>query len=165
MNTRAQARNVREMLSEALIEAVRAAGYSGDLPDLELGRAKATGRGEYASSAAMKLTRLMNEPPPQIATALAERIAIPGDAATVEVERGYLNFRLTPTWLQRLVEHVAATGPGYGAADLGQGERLQVEFASINPTGPLHIGHGPGPIEAAIQPRFEVAARHGQTVI
>jgi arginyl-tRNA synthetase len=142
----AQARNVREMISEALVEAVRAIGYEGELPDLELGRAKATGRGEYASSAAMKLTRFMKEPPQQIAGRLAEKIAIPGDAATVEVERGYLNFRLTPEWLQRLVQHVAATGPTYGAADLGQGERLQVEFASINPTGPLHIGHGRGTI-------------------
>jgi len=134
------------MISEALVEAVRQIGYDGDLPDLELGRAKATGRGEYASSAAMKLTRLMKQPPQEIASKLAETIAIPGDAATVEVERGYINFRLTPTWLQRLVEQVTLSGPTYGAADLGRGERLQVEFASINPTGPLHIGHGRGTI-------------------
>jgi arginyl-tRNA synthetase len=142
----AQARNVREMISEALVEAVRAIGYEGDLPDLELGRAKATGRGEYASSAGMKLARLMKQAPDQIAARLAQAIAVPDDAAAVEVERGYINFRLSPRWLQRLVEHVADTGPAYGAANLGQGERLQVEFASINPTGPLHIGHGRGTI-------------------
>jgi arginyl-tRNA synthetase len=45
-----------------------------------------------------------------------------------------------------LVAQVIATGPGYGSADIGQGERLQVEFASINPTGPMHIGHGRGAI-------------------
>ena len=146
MSTLAEARNVREIISEALVEAVRRIGYDGDLPDLELGRAKAAGRGEYASSAAMKLTRLMQEPPQQIASKLAQAIVIPDGAATVEVERGYINFRLSPAWLQRLVEQVIVAGPSYGAADLGRGERLQVEFASINPTGPLHIGHGRGTI-------------------
>ena len=146
MSTGAQARNVREMIAEALVEAVRAIGYEGDLPDLELGRAKATERGEYASSAGMKLARLMKQPPQQIAGKLAETIVIPEHAATVEAVAGYVNFRLSPTWLQRLVAQVTEAGPGYGAADLGQGERLQVEFASINPTGPLHIGHGRGTI-------------------
>jgi arginyl-tRNA synthetase len=146
MSTRAQARNVREMIAEALVEAVRAIGYEGDLPDLELGRAKATERGEYASSAGMKLARLMKRPPQQIASKLAETIVIPDQAATVEAVAGYVNFRLSPPWLQRLVAQVTEGGPGYGAADLGQGERLQVEFASINPTGPLHIGHGRGTI-------------------
>ena len=134
------------MISDALVAAVRAIGYDGDLPDLELGRAKATDRGEYASSAGMKLARLMKEPPQQIATRLAETIAIPENAATVEAVQGYVNFRLSPAWLQRLVAQVTEAGPGYGAADIGQGERLQVEFASINPTGPLHIGHGRGTI-------------------
>jgi arginyl-tRNA synthetase len=134
------------MISEALIQAVRRIGYDGELPDLELGRAKATGRGEYASSAGMKLARLMKQPPQQIASTLAQTMAVPENAATVEVVGGYVNFRLSPQWLQRLVEQVAAEGPRYGAADLGRGERLQVEFASINPTGPLHIGHGRGTI-------------------
>ena len=134
------------MISEALIQAVRAIGYDGDLPDLELGRAKATERGEYASSAGMKLARLMKQPPQQIASKLAEAIGIPDGAAKVEAVQGYVNFRLSPRWLQRLVAQVTETGPSYGAPDLGQGERLQVEFASINPTGPLHIGHGRGAI-------------------
>src|ERR1700686_2401703 len=94
----------------------------------------------------MKLARLMKQPPQQIASKLAEPIVIPDGAATVEAIHGYVNFRLSPRWLQRLVARVTETGPSYGASDLGQGERLQVEFASINPTGPLHIGHGRGAI-------------------
>jgi arginyl-tRNA synthetase len=146
MSTLARERSLREMLLEALVRAVRTIGYDGDLPDLELGRAKASERGEYASSAAMKLAPLMKQPPPQIAGKLAEVIAIPEHAATVEAVAGYINFRLSPAWLQRLVARVTEAGPSYGAADIGQGERLQVEFASINPTGPLHIGHGRGTI-------------------
>jgi arginyl-tRNA synthetase len=137
---------VREQLEEALIKAVRSLGVDGQLPDLELGRAKEAERGEYASSAGLKLARVLKQPPAQIAARIAETIVVPEGAATVEAVGGYVNFRLTPDWLQRLVEQVTATGPTYGSADIGRGERLQVEFASINPTGPLHIGHGRGTI-------------------
>ena len=137
---------VRERLEDALIEAVRALGVDGDLPDLELGRAKAAERGEYASSAGLKLARVLKQPPAQIAGRLAETIVVPDGAATVEAVGGYVNFRFAPQWLQRLVAHVTAAGATYGSADIGRGERLQVEFASINPTGPLHIGHGRGAI-------------------
>ena len=138
--------SIREQLDEALREAARAVGVDGDLPDLELGRAKPAERGEYASSAGMKLARILKQPPQQIAGRLAETIQVPDGAAEVEVVGGYVNFRLTPQWLQTLVGQVAATGPRYGAIDIGQGEKLQVEFASINPTGPMHIGHGRGAI-------------------
>jgi arginyl-tRNA synthetase len=131
---------------DALSEAARATGVDGDLPDLELGRAKGIERGEYASSAGMKLARVLKQPPQQIASRLAEIISVPDNAATVEAVGGYVNFRLTPQWLQKLVGQVAALGPRYGARDLGRGEKLQVEFASINPTGPMHIGHGRGAI-------------------
>ncbi len=138
--------SIREQLDAALREAARAIGVDGDLPDLELGRAKPAERGEYASSAGMKLARILKQPPPQIAGRLAETVQVPEGAAEVEVVGGYVNFRLAPQWLQKLVGQVAATGPSYGATDIGQGERLQVEFASINPTGPMHIGHGRGAI-------------------
>jgi arginyl-tRNA synthetase len=138
--------SIRRRIEDALKDAVLALGVEGELPDLELGRAKASERGEYASSAGMKLARALKQPPQQIASRLAETIAVPENAATVEAVGGYVNFRLTPQWLQTLVAQVIATGPVYGSADIGQGERLQVEFASINPTGPMHIGHGRGAI-------------------
>ncbi|HVS50576.1 MAG TPA: arginine--tRNA ligase [Candidatus Dormibacteraeota bacterium] len=138
--------SIRERLADALAGAVRAIGVDSELPDLELGRAKATERGEYASSAGMKLARVLKQAPQQIASRLAETIVVPEGAATVEAVGGYINFRLTPQWLQRLVTQVIAAGPSYGSDDIGHGERLQVEFASINPTGPMHIGHGRGAI-------------------
>ena len=141
--------SIREQLDQAVRDAARAIGRigaDGDLPDLELVRTKSPERGDYASSAGMKLAKVLKEPPPQIASRLAQAILVPGGAATVEVAGGYVNFRFTPQWLQKLVGQVADTGPRYGALDLGKGEKLQVEFASINPTGPLHIGHGRGAI-------------------
>jgi arginyl-tRNA synthetase len=138
--------SIRKRIEDALNEAVRAIGVEGEPPDLELGRAKAAERGEYASSAGMKLARVLKQPPQQIASRLAESIVVPENAATVEAVGGYVNFRLSPGWLQQLVTQVTAAGPRYGSADLGRGESLQVEFASINPTGPMHIGHGRGAI-------------------
>jgi arginyl-tRNA synthetase len=134
---------VREAIQEALVQAVRQAGVDGDIPDLELGRAKVPEHGDYASSAGLKLARVLRQDPKTIASRLAEKIHVADNAARAEALGGYVNFRLTDEWLRALVARVA---PGYGARHIGHGERLQVEFASINPTGPLHIGHGRGTI-------------------
>jgi arginyl-tRNA synthetase len=135
---------IRSRIGEALAEAVRSLGVEGSLPDLELGRATGAGHGDYASPAGLKLARVLRQPPPQIAARLAETIAVPDGSAAAQASGGYVNFTLNPEWLQRLVAEVASRGEGYGATDLGRGEQVQVEFGSINPTGPLHIGHGRG---------------------
>src|SRR6266849_7539332 len=132
---------VRDQINDALVAAVRKLGVEGALPDLELGRTKTSELGDYATSAAQKLARLLRQPPDAIAAKLAETITIPDGAAAAEAVGGYVNFRLRDEWLQRLVSRVR---PGYGASDIGHGEPLQVEFGSVNPTGPLHIGHGRG---------------------
>lgn len=132
---------VRDRLLSALQAAVRSLGVE-DLPDLELQRARQQQHGDYASGAGLKLARLLRRPPHEIARELAERIDVPEAAA--EAAGGYVNFRLRPEWLQELARQVAATGPAYGAGDFGGGEKMQVEFGSVNPTGPLHLGHGRG---------------------
>jgi arginyl-tRNA synthetase len=137
---------IRSRIDAALADAVRSLGVDGALPDLELGRAKGMDHGEYASPAGLKLARALRKAPPQIAETIAKTIVVPDGAATAEAAGGYVNFRLTAEWLQRMVAEVAARGSEYGAADLGRGERVQVEFGSINPTGPMHIGHGRGVI-------------------
>jgi arginyl-tRNA synthetase len=137
---------IRSRIDAALADAVRSLGVDGALPDLELGRAKGIDHGEYASPAGLKLARALRKAPPQIAETIAKTIVVPDGAATAEAAGGYVNFRLTAEWLQSLVTEVAAGSSEYGAADLGRGERVQVEFGSINPTGPMHIGHGRGVI-------------------
>ncbi len=134
---------VREAISEALLKAVREIGVDGEIPDLELGRAKVPEHGDYASSAGLKLARVLRQDPKAIVSRLAETIRVADNAARAEAAGGYVNFRLTDDWLRALVARIA---PGYGASDIGHAQRLQVEFASINPTGPLHIGHGRGTI-------------------
>jgi len=136
---------VRERVAAALEAAVKSLGIADEeIPDLELQRAKNRQHGDYASGAGLKLARVLKRPPPQIAAELAARVDIPEAAA--EAVGGYVNFRLRDSWLRELVSRVAGEGPGYGASRLGRGEKVQVEFASVNPTGPLHIGHGRGVI-------------------
>jgi len=135
--------SVRESIHDALVKAVRELGVEGEIPDLELARAKLASHGDYASSAGMKLARALRKRPDDIAQELADRVDVADAAATAVAEKGYVNFRLNDAWLQKLFTRVT---PSYGSRDLGHGERLQVEFGSINPTGPLHIGHGRGVI-------------------
>lgn len=132
---------VRESIQLALEDAVRRLGVEGEMPDLELGRAKLATHGDYASSAGLKLARVLRQRPDEIARRLADSVRVADGAATAEAVGGYVNFRLTDEWLRRLVARIE---PRYGARDIGRGERVQVEFGSINPTGPLHIGHGRG---------------------
>jgi arginyl-tRNA synthetase len=129
-----------------MLEAVRAVGVEGDVPDLDIGRAKSPDFGDYASPAGLKLARALRQAPAEIAARIAASVTLADGAATAVADGGYVNFKLTTEWLQRLVAAVASTGPGYGTADLGSGEQVQVEFGSINPTGPMHIGHGRGVI-------------------
>jgi arginyl-tRNA synthetase len=135
---------VRETIAAALDAAAREIGAEGELPDLELTRARNPAHGDFASSAGMKLARQLRRPPNQIAAELAAAVRLPGGEATAEAAGGYVNFRLSRQWLQRRVGEMAAAGAGYGRSDLGGGERVQVEFGSTNPTGPLHVGHGRG---------------------
>jgi arginyl-tRNA synthetase len=141
--TSVMSRGVRESIHDALVKAVRELGVDGEIPDLELTRAKLASHGDYASSAGLKLARVLRKRPDEIAQELASKVEVADGAARAVAEKGYVNFRLSDAWLQKLLTRVT---PSYGSRDLGHGERLQVEFGSINPTGPLHIGHGRGVI-------------------
>src|SRR5881397_1707505 len=107
--------SVRESIDQALQEAVRKLGVEGEIPDLELGRAKVAAHGDYASSAGMKLARVLRQDPTSIAARLAETIVVADGAATAEATGGYVNFRLTDEWLRQLVNRIE---PGYGARDI-----------------------------------------------
>ena len=137
---------VRAAIAEALQRSVRELTADGAASDLELSRAKNPEHGDYASPAGPKLARILRRPPKEIAEQIVSAISVPGGAAEAEAVNGYVNFRLSRRWLQELTHRVAAAGPAYGAIDAGRGERVQVEFLSTNPTGPLHIGHGRGAI-------------------
>ncbi|MFN3642216.1 MAG: arginine--tRNA ligase [Gemmobacter sp.] len=103
--------------------------------------------GDMATNAAMVLAKPAGQPPRAIAEALACRLADDPRLAAAEVAGpGFLNLRLAaPTW-QRLVAAILADGTAYGRGTQGAGRRVNIEFVSANPTGPMHVGHVRGAV-------------------
>ena len=139
----------RDQVAAALGEALRAAaadlGWS--LPEgaVEIERPGDPRHGDYATSVALRLAKPLGKAPLEIAEAIRARVPIGGPIAAVEVARpGFVNVRLAPDWLARQVGAIVAAGTGYGRSSRLAGKRIQVEFVSANPTGPMHVGNARG---------------------
>ncbi|HEY3107456.1 MAG TPA: arginine--tRNA ligase, partial [Chloroflexota bacterium] len=139
---------IKHELASLLVEAGRRAQDAGDLPAIAIAdppveRSSQPGRGEYASSLAMRLARAAGMPPLQVAQRLVRHLPPNPAIARVDVAApGFINFGLDLAWLQRQVDAIAQAGPDYGRVELGQGQRVQVEFVSANPTGVLNAANG-----------------------
>ena len=118
-----------------------------DLSAVQVEPPREAEHGDAACNAALVLAKQARRKPREIAEQLAERLRERAEIRSVEVAGpGFVNLRLTDDfWWARLAE-LLATGPGYGADDLGQGRRINVEYVSANPTGPLHVGHARGAV-------------------
>ncbi len=113
----------------------------------ELERPRHEGQGDRAASAAMQLSKVFSMPPRELAARIVERLNEDGSGFFDKIEvagPGFVNFFLSKKWFAAVADEVLSLRDGYGATDLGGGRRVQVEFVSANPTGPLHIGHGRG---------------------
>jgi arginyl-tRNA synthetase len=103
--------------------------------------------GDYASSLALKLARATSLKPLAIAEEITRLMGTAPEVDTVTVAPpGFINFTLKNEWLTSQVAEILEADDTYGNSDLGQGSRVQIEFVSVNPTGPLHVGHGRGAI-------------------
>ncbi|WP_022662211.1 arginine--tRNA ligase [Paucidesulfovibrio longus] len=103
--------------------------------------------GDLAANVAMMLASEAKMPPRKVAEEIAAAVAQAGDPAVDKVEiagPGFLNFFFAPDFWKQTLAEVLEAKDAYGDIDLGQGKRVQVEYVSANPTGPLHIGHGRG---------------------
>jgi arginyl-tRNA synthetase len=132
-------RVVTECRSEGLIASDR-------IPDfvVEVPRSKA--HGDLATNLAMVLAKVEKRSPRDIAALLAPRLHA-ADARIDNVQiagPGFMNFCVREDVWQTVLEAIERAGERYGAADIGRGCKVMVEFVSANPTGPLHIGHGRG---------------------
>ena len=119
-----------------------------DLADslkIVMDRPKQAQHGDYACNLAMQLAKPMRRSPRDIAQALID--ALPASPVVGKVEiagAGFINVFITTTAKQSVVRGVLQLGTEFGRIKLGEGRKLQVEFVSANPTGPLHVGHGRG---------------------
>ena len=103
--------------------------------------------GDMATNAAMVLAKPAGMNPREIAVALAEKLAKDARIASADVAGpGFLNLRLTADAWRGVVATILAQSASYGRSTLGQGRRINVEYVSANPTGPLHVGHTRGAV-------------------
>ena len=106
-------------------------------------RPKRTQHGDYACNIALQLAKSLKRKPRDIATALIAALPASPYVARAEVAgAGFINFFLTPAAHHEAVARILAEGAAYGRSNAGAQTKIQVEFVSANPTGPLHVGHG-----------------------
>ncbi|HPU78231.1 MAG TPA: arginine--tRNA ligase [Thermosynergistes sp.] len=143
-------KDIDEQLKELFMEAVKAvaAKRGVELPegfDIFLERPRRPELGDWATTVAMQLAKTFGERPFDLANEIisnlpqnphVEHIAVAGP--------GFINISLTREWEASLLREILSSPEEYGRSDLGGGRRVQVEFVSANPTGPLHVGHGRG---------------------
>ena len=143
---------LRQKLAKALEQAATQAQQRGllaftTLPGVTVEHPQNLEYGDYASSLPLKLARATKMDPMIIAERIIELMSpLPEVAKAVAAPPGFINFTLSPDWLTRQVEAILNAGDSYGNIDLGDSKSVQIEFVSVNPTGPLHVGHGRGAV-------------------
>lgn len=119
---------------------------SGTLPEIQIEVPGNPLHGDFSCNVAMMMARSEKKAPRRIAEILITALG-PGSDFWQKVEiagPGFINFTLSPSCWYQVLDRIAREDTGYGRSEAGQGHKVQVEFVSANPTGPLHIGHGRG---------------------
>ena len=144
--------SIQERISRLIAEALLRAQRDEVLPSVELPepgveRTQKPEHGDFACALPLRLARPMRMSPMAIAERVVERIDADETIERVWVAPpGFVNFSLAPSWLAARIEDILEAGPSFGSSNLGAGRRVQVEFVSVNPTGPLHVGHARGAV-------------------
>ncbi len=137
---------IRDDIAALVTEGIRSAQAAGDLPMFDVPvipveRPKVAAHGDYSTGISMGLARLAKMKPIEIARRIVAHLPATNLIGKVEaVPPGYINFALADAWLAGQVETILAQGEPWGSVDVGRGARVQVEFVSANPTGPLTVG-------------------------
>ncbi|MGX4588057.1 arginine--tRNA ligase [Paenibacillus chitinolyticus] len=139
---------VKETLKVTIGEAAVAAGLvqASELPEIVLEVPKDKAHGDFATNLAMQLSRIAKQNPRAIAEQLIQKLdKEKAQIAEVQIAGpGFINFRMDKSYLYPILAQVAEQADRYGAVNVGQGRRVQMEFVSANPTGSLHLGHARG---------------------
>ena len=144
--------DTRDTIAEAIRRALEQAQRDRALPpipapEIRIERPQKREHGDYACNVALRLAGAVRMPPMEVAERIAARIGHDQPIAAVEVARpGFLNLRLDPDWKREQLHAIIAAGAAWGRLTVGAGQRVQVEFVSANPTGPLQVGNGRGAV-------------------
>ena len=158
-----------DIVSDLVTRSVEQARRDGFLqldtvPDVQLERPANPQHGDFATSLPLRLARATRINPLQLAEGLVKLIPADEQVQRVEVAPpGFINFYLRDSWIQQQVDAVRQAGPEYGNLDLGRGQRMMVEFVSVNPTGPVHVGHTRGAVLGSALANILAAAGYDVT--
>ena len=139
---------VRELVSQAVQQAQNDGLLQLETtPEIQIERPGKLENGDFATSLPLRLARATRINPLQLAESLVQLIpACDEIEKVVAAHPGFINFYLKDSWVQKQLEEVRRAGNGYGTGDLGQGQKMMVEYVSVNPTGPVHVGHARGAV-------------------
>ncbi len=136
----------RPRIASAVSRALSSMGVEVDAASVHLERPARRDHGDWSTNVALVNAKALRRPPRELAEELARRIRDdpPEHLETVEVAGpGFVNFHLSPGWLYDTLAEVVSEGEAqYARNAIGAGEKVQIEFISANPTGPLHVGNG-----------------------
>lgn len=147
---------MKEKIKKLILSAIKKAYEKGDLPlpefpevkvDEEEEEQKVEAHGEFSTNIAMIMASVQKMPPPKIAKAIIKHIDQEPEAILAKTEiagPGFINFFIKKSSWHPVLHTIHQEDTRYGVSNIGQGEKIQLEFVSANPTGPLHVGHGRG---------------------
>ena len=141
---------MKQIINDLIAQALQALQQDSRIPDelninIQVTPAKDASQGDFASNIALVLAKPSGMAPRTLAEAIVERL--PAEASIVKVDvagPGFINFFVASATSHAVVTRILEQGERFGASELGCGHKIQVEFVSANPTGPLHVGHGRG---------------------
>lgn len=142
----------QKQIAEMVVSALQSAIASDSLPEIgevtpSVERPKHAEHGDYSTSVALALASSMRMAPRSIATEIVENVSPTAMVDDVSIAGpGFINFKLDDEWLRSQIRVIREAGVEFAHLDVGAGQRVQVEFVSVNPTGPLHIGHVRGAV-------------------
>ena len=167
---------VRDLVQARIDAAVAAAQQNGQLPaladgahlpEIEVSRPQLAEHGDYATNLALKLAGPLRRPPRQIADALVAALnAGPDDELLSRAEAagpGFVNVWLTPRYVESAIDEIRSRGTSYGASPVANPKKMNVEFVSANPTGPLTVGNARGAFVGDLLSRVLEAVGHKVT--
>jgi len=143
---------LKQELARCLQQAVLKAQQEGALaaaalPEVLIEHPQNPEHGDFASGFPLRMARAMRMSPLAIAEEVSKHIVPPPQVDKVWIAPpGFLNFTLRQDWLSTEVKSILAAGESYGDLEMGKSKSVQLEFVSVNPTGPLHVGHGRGAV-------------------
>jgi len=137
---------LRELIRDAVLELADERGVKiEESVEVEVERPKREEHGDWATNVALQYSKMFGEKPRDLAMGIVNKLGSNPYIEKAEVAGpGFINFTLSKKWISELLINVIKEGSDFGRVNVGKGRKVQVEFVSANPTGPLHVGHGRG---------------------